>query len=266
MIGKRTLYSFAQFLELQEPAFSIVLLGKYAERHLSLTPAQLLSSLLSILKDLTEISLIRVLTEVVATQGDLRFRVNPRHRFDERMQDLTKCLLLDGYIIRDKQLVQSDPSIADAAPLEDDLIVALKSSGAPRRSEIIAKIEDSAAAFRAVPPDYNGALTNARVALETLAADVASSVPSQQGTPATYNPSKWGEVISFLHKNDEITTKEEKGLAGVYGFLSPGAHRPLGIPENQMTRLGRSFALNMCWFLLNNHLNRHRRAWPSGPA
>jgi len=28
----------------------------------------------------------------------------------------------------------------------------------------------------------------------------------------------------------------------------------VGIPEDQMTRLGRSFALNMCWFLLKNHL------------
>jgi hypothetical protein len=53
---------------------------------------------------------------------------------------------------------------------------------------------------------------------------------------------------------NEFTTEEEKGLAGVFGFLSPGAHRPVGIPEGQMTLLGRSFALNMCWFLLKNHL------------
>ena len=57
----------------------------------------------------------------------------------------------------------------------------------------------------------------------------------------------------------EITVEEEKGLAGVFGFLSPGAHRPVGIPEDQMTRLGRSFALNMCWFLLKNHLARSHR-------
>ena len=97
---------------------------------------------------------------------------------------------------------------------------------------------------------------NARVALETLAGDVAAHNASQQPTPATYNPSKWGEVLAFLRSSGEITVEEEKGLAGVFGFLSPGAHRPMGIPEDQMTRLGRSFALNMCWFLLKNHLLR----------
>ncbi len=36
MIEQRTRYSFAQFLELQEPMTSIVLLGKYSVQHLSL--------------------------------------------------------------------------------------------------------------------------------------------------------------------------------------------------------------------------------------
>jgi len=90
------------------------------------------------------------------------------------------------------------------------------------------------------------------LAIPCVAADVASR---QQG-PATYNPSRWGEVLAFLRSSGEITVEEEKGLAGVFGFLSPGAHRPVGIPEDQMTRLGRSFALNMCWFLLKNHLTR----------
>ena len=256
MIGKRTRYSFAQFLELQEPATSIVLLGKYSVQHLSLTRGQLLYGLLDTLRDLDDRTLMLALAEVVATSGDLRARVNPKYRFDERMHDLTQCLLLDGYIIQDKKLAQTDPSIADAAPLEDDLIDALENSGMPRAQAIIAKINDSAGAFRATPPDYNASLVNARVALETLAGDVASDVASQQRIPATYDPSRWGEVLAFLRSSGEITAEEERGLAGVFGFLSPGAHRPVGIPEDQMTRLGRSFALNMCWFLLKNHLAR----------
>ncbi len=253
MIGTRTRYSLAQFLELQEPMLSIVLLSKYGVQHLSLSPGQLLYGLLNELRGLDERPLMLVLAEVVATKGDLRARVNPKYRFDERMHDLTQCLLLDGYIVKDTKLVQIDPSIVDAAPLEDDLIVALQNSGAPRAQEIIAKIGDSAQAFRATPPDYNSTLVNARVALETLAADVAADVASRAQVPATYNPSKWGEVLAFLRTSGEVTPEEEKGLAGVFGFLSPGAHRPVGIPEDQMTRLGRSFALNMCWFLLKNH-------------
>jgi hypothetical protein len=61
-------------------------------------------------------------------------------------------------------------------------------------------------------------------------------------------------VIGFVKKAGEISQKEEQGLAGVYGFISEGAHRAVGISEEQMTRLGRTFALNMCWFLLQNHL------------
>ncbi len=256
MIGQRTRYSLAQFLELQEPAISIVLLGKYGVQHLSLSPGHLLQGLLNTLRALDDRTLMLLLTEVVATLGDLRVRVNPKYRFDERLHDLTQCLLLDGYIVQDRKLSQTDPSIADAAPLEDDLVLALQGSGAPRAQEIIAKIGDSAESFRATPPDYNAALVNARVALETLAVDVAADVASRTPGPASYNPAKWGEVIAFLRTSGEITLEEEKGLAGVFGFLSPGAHRPVGLPEDQMTRLGRSFALNMCWFLLKNHLAR----------
>jgi len=254
MIGLRTRYSLAHFLDLQEPAVSNVLLGKYGLHHISLTPRQLLDQLLDTLRSLDQRILMQVLSEIVTTSGDLRARVNPKYRFDERMHDLVQCLLLDGYLVQDKKLVQTDPSIADAAPLEDDLIGVLQSCGARCRVEIIAKINDSAAHFRASPPDYNASLVNARVALESLAVDVATDVASRTQSPATYNPSKWGEVIAFLRRSGEISIEEEKGLVGVFGFLSAGAHRPVGLPEDQMTRLGRSFALNMCWFLLKNHL------------
>jgi hypothetical protein len=260
MLGQRTRYSFVQFLELQEPMNLIVLVGKYGVQHLSLSQGQLLYGLLNTISDLEDRMLMLVLAEVVATTGDLRARVNQKYRFDERLHDLTQCLLLDGYVIEGRKLVQTDPAIAGVAPLEDDLIDALQNSGAPRAQKIIAKINDSAGAFRSTPPDYNASLVNARVALETLASDVAAHIASQQPTPATYNPSKWGEVLAFLRSSGEITVEEEKGLAGVFGFLSLGAHRPMGIPEDQMTRLGRSFALNMCWFLLKNHLLRIQ--WP----
>ena len=171
------------------------------------------------------------------------------------MHDLTQCLALDGYAIIEKKLTQMDPSIADVSPIDDDLIEALKTSGAPRKMEIIQKISDSAQAFRNNPPDYNALLTNARVALETLASDIAQHVPPGPGRPPV-NPAKWGDVLAHLRFADELTIEEEKGLAGVFGFLSPGAHRPVGIPEVQMARLGRSFALNMCWFLLQNHVVR----------
>ena len=41
MIGSRTRHSLAQFLELQEPAVSLVLLSNYGIQLLSLSPSQL---------------------------------------------------------------------------------------------------------------------------------------------------------------------------------------------------------------------------------
>lgn len=256
MLGVRTRSSLAQFLELQAPDLSIVLINKYANRMVSLYPAHLLTSLIEAIRGLDDRILLLVLGEIASTQSDLRARVSPKGRYDERWHDLRQCLLLDGYIVDGQAIVPTDPSITDAESSEDDLVAELRKSGPRRKDEIIAKIEDSASSFRAKVPDYNASLTNARIALETLAAEIASDVAAMQPDPVVA-PSKWGEVLTFLRRCGEITEAEEKGLAGVYGFLSAGAHRPLGIPEDQMARLGRSFALNMCWFLLKNHLARH---------
>ena len=128
MIGSRARHSLAQFLELQEPVVSIVMFSKYGAQHLSLSPGQLLYGLLNIVRGLDDRALMLALAEIVATQGDLRSRVNPKYRFDERLHDLTQCLLLDGYAVQKAKLVQVDPSIEDAAPLEDDLIIALLNS------------------------------------------------------------------------------------------------------------------------------------------
>ena len=109
----------------------------------------MLHGLLNTFRRLDDRVLLLVFTEIVATTGDLRARVNPKYRFAERMLDLTQCLLLDGYIVQVTKLAQIDRSIADAAPLENDLIVTLQNSGAPRALEIISKISDSAQALGA---------------------------------------------------------------------------------------------------------------------
>ena len=79
------------------------------------------------------------------------------------------------------------------------------------------------------------------------------AVTLQTGDTPSFDQTKWGSVIGFLRQVEFITQEEEKGLAGVYGFVSPGSHRPLGIPEEQMARLGRSLALGMCWFLVKSY-------------
>lgn len=187
MIGRRTRYSLAQLLEQQDPAIVEALLAKHEGRP-SLNHGTVMYDLLNAIHDLTDYQVLAVLAEVVATAGDLRTRISPKYRFDERMHDLTQCLALDGYKANDKRLCQTDPSITDAAPIDDDLIEALQGGGMAHGTEIIQKINDSAQAFRASPPDHNAALVNARVALETLAGDVAIDVA--HGAPLTCNLAK----------------------------------------------------------------------------
>jgi hypothetical protein len=228
MISQRTLASLAQHLEVQGIDRIEVLLRKYSVQ-VSFSKSTLLSELLDVLNTIDEHTILLILSEVIRTSKDLRAHAEKKYQFDTRMDDLTQCLLLDGYIIKEDQLVQSDPSIADAAPFEDDLIIALNNSGLPRSQEIISRINASTASFRNSPPDYNAALTNARVALETLAVDIAAEIAIQTSPSPSYNTSKWGEIIGFLKCANYITSEEEKGLAGVYGFISPGAHKPIGI-------------------------------------
>ncbi|WP_374417159.1 hypothetical protein [Ectopseudomonas oleovorans] len=254
MIGHRTRMSLVQLLAQQDQATVETLFVKHGVA-LQHRGAFFHEGLRQTMQGLGADQALAILVDVMGSRNDLRHGVSPKTRFDERFGDLERCLLLDGYELRVGTLLRTDPSLAEAPPIEDDLVAALLASQAPNREEIVRKIQDSAQAFRAAPPDYNASLTNARVALETLARDIAADlVPPGQLPP--YDASKWGAVVAFMRASGAITVEEEKGLAGVYGFVSPGAHRFVSIAEEHMTRLGRSLALNMCWFLLNNHVGR----------
>ena len=50
-----------------------------------------------------------------------------------------------------------------------------------------------------------------------------------------------------------ISKKEEEGLTGVYSFISKGAHKPVGLDEKEMARLGRSLAIGMSYFIIKCH-------------
>lgn len=115
--------------------------------------------------------------EVVRTQGDLRSRVNQKYRFDERFDDLARCLQLDGYKVEDKKVIPQDPSIPDTPPTEDELVEALGRSGLDSSEIIRRKLSESAEAFRRTPPNYNACMNDARVALESIVREIACRYP-----------------------------------------------------------------------------------------
>lgn len=235
-----------------DPQVSHVLFEKHG-LHLVTENTRLLYCIHNALRNQAELSGIHALVEeIVRTSGDLSTHINPKYKFNQRFEDLDRCLMLDGYFIRERRLIPLDPSIEDERPIEDDLVQEISASNLDEDCAIRGKLNDSAEAFRRIPPDLNACLTNARVAMEELAKRVASRRFPMD--PVPYDSTKWGSVIGYLRERDFFSIEEEKGLAGVYRFLSPGAHRPIGITEDQSCRLGRSLALSMSWYLVKRYI------------
>jgi len=249
MLSWRTKISLGQFLGLQ----SIQTVNTLLLKNGFTVPASGLSSyeVELVLLSASGEQLSSLFDEILRTQGTLRYEVSPRYRFDERFDDLQKCLLLDGFKIEERSLVAIEPTIDGAISPEDDLALELKKSGLPDQEEIVRLLNNSAEAFRKASPDYNACLSNARVALQTLATKVAQHWRSTH--PGSFDESKWGQVLAYLRTSGLITEQEEEVLSGVFTFVSPGAHTPVGLDEGEMTRLGRSLTTSMCYFLVKRH-------------
>lgn len=252
MLSNRSKLSLCQFLGLHERGFLRAILQKHNFPTRGWYPVEDIVDVLreSILPGGDD-QLHCLLGEILRTQGDMRSRVSPRYRYDERWTDLVACLELDGYRVEGQSLRTVDPTIEQAAPLEDDLTAEIKRSLLPEAPGIVQVLEKSANAYRQTPPDYNACLTDARVALQTLARDIARQ--RQAKHPGSFGESKWGEVLSYLRTSGFVTKKEEETLAGVFTFVSDGAHVPVGLTQQEMVRLGRSFVVGMCYFLVKRH-------------
>ena len=81
---------------------------------------------------------------------------------------------MDGFRIAEAALVTIEPTVRDQPSFDDDLEAALSASGLPDAPEVARLFGHSADAFRRADPDYNASLTDARVALQTLATTMAS--------------------------------------------------------------------------------------------
>lgn len=257
MLTRRTRISLAQFLErLPDDQLEALYEKCGLNWRASSSPFPYhgrLQGIRTIVEQASEDTLMVLLDEIVCTRGALRSRISPKYAFDERWTDLVRCLQLDGYQ-GDQQartIRPLDPTIAAAPPVEDDLSAELEKSGLPEAKAVRELFEKSAEAFRRRPPDYNAALSEARVALETLARGIARS--HQRQSPDPFDESKWGSILAYLRRSGFLTSEEEEGLAGVYGFVSPGAHRPVDTSKEEMVRLGRSLVALMLYFLVKRY-------------
>jgi hypothetical protein len=216
---------------------------------------QQLQWMTQVIPQLNEQQLGAVLEETLRMSGTLRAAYpGSKWHYDERMQDFELCAAIDGYRLepsamnggsKSYTLVAAEPTLAGTVAVEDDLTTALNASNLPDTANILALLNNSATAFAHQPPDYNACLAEARAALETLGISIARV---RGGAPAG-----WGQALLFLRQNGLITPEEEKGIAGVYGFVSFGAHQHVALTEQEMTRLGRSLIISVCYFLVKEH-------------
>jgi hypothetical protein len=251
MVSERTIYSLTQFLALHAQDFLCVLLTKHGLDGLSVRITSVVhDDLVRVLQAASENEIQNLLIEIGRTQADLRARIDP-YRFDERYKDLQRCLELDGYCLNTDGLIVLDSSVVDASALDDILKIDLRASGLSNFHQIVQKLDDSAKAFCGSPPNFNACLNDARVAMETLASSIAQVRQTQHA--GFFDPTKWGSIISYFRVTDFITGEEERGLVGVFGFVSPASHRPIGLSDQEMARLGRSFVEGMCWFLVKRY-------------
>ena len=243
IVTKRTKFSLCQLLDLFDQDVVHVLLEKHGIRVWGYSQTDLSEAL----SEADQGSIETLIGEVVRTNGDLRNRVSPRYRFDERWSDFEKCLLLDGFKIQENQILTLEPVIEGAQPLEDDLTNELEASDLPSTDEIIRLIRLSAESFRKSTPDYNACLTHARIALETIVRTIARS----RGLKIEEQDRKaWGNSLSHIKSVGFVTNKEEAAIASTYTFISDGAHTPVGFTENEFTRFGRNLAMSVCYFIV----------------
>lgn len=242
IITKRSKYSLCQFLDLFAQDVVQILL----EKHGITTWGYSQTEIGDVLSETEQHSIAALIVEVVNTSGDLRNRVSPRYRFDERWSDFEKCLLLDGYKIKEKTVLRIEPVIDGVEPLEDDLIEELEASGLELTDEINKNIKLSAESFKKSTPDYNACLSHARIALETIVRTIATThgLENNQGSKA------WGKSLSHIRGKGVLTTKDENTISSTYTFISDGAHIPVGFSEEEFVRFGRNLAMAMCYFIV----------------
>jgi hypothetical protein len=262
MIGERTRISLAQYLALQGNESLDLLFRKQGLRAEWETwrdhagSGSVRAALVNLLSDLAPDRLLAVLEEIASTEADMREWAGGSwgdglQAYSSRWRDLRKCLALDGYEIGEGHVRAVEPELPGAAGMEDALTAEVHRSGLPSANGILALVEQSANAFLQSPPNYNACLSNARAAVQTLATEIAQARQAKVG--GAFQADKWGQVLEYLRTSGLIAKTHEDLVSAVYTFISPGAHTPIALSQEEMVRLGRGMAVSIGYFLVKLH-------------
>ena len=194
-----------------------------------------------------------LVAELVTQRNQLRHSAPTRHVFDTRVEDLQRWLFHDGWSIDETGgLAAVDTAVEEATGVRDLLADELAASGLDGDNALRGALNDAAQAFRAIPPDFNESTTKVRIVLETIARRSAPAIATRQGVAPPADT--WGAALVFLRTAAQlISVQEEQTVAAMYTLISPGAHRPTGLTDEEWARLARTFALSAAFFLLRKY-------------
>jgi len=206
---------------------------------------------LRVLKTAQSDSVNSLVSEIIREKGAVRADAPTKHVFDGRWREIERWLLHDGWVIEDGQLVRLTPGAEEATGIRDKLLEELGSSDLDNDGAIRKCIEDSAKSFMKEPPDYNDSTTKVRIALETIARRAATKLAAAKSV--AYPEDKWGKALECLKIAGVLEPNEEEIMARVYTFISPGAHVPAGITDEEWARLARTFGLSSSYFIFKKY-------------
>jgi hypothetical protein len=193
-----------------------------------------------------------MLVELLENNLILRSAAPDKDAFDIGVENIRRWVLLDGWNVEGGTLVRETPMAEDVTGIRDRLVQDLAACDLDNDNAIRLVLEGSSKDFVAQPPDVNGSITKARIALETVARRAAKQIATTRAVNAPED--KWGKAIEFLRAQGVIEQPEEEILTRVYTFVSPAAHIPAGVTGEEWARLARTFAVSSAYFLLRKYM------------
>ena len=236
----RTRGALAQVFDSLYPKTVSTLLYKH-------TGYQLETSNLDAARELDDDLFEPIATELIVDESAICEHAPATHVFDRAVKELRRWLLHDGWTTEDRELVRLAPAAEEVTGIRDKLIEEIALSGLDGDDGIRQALDHSSDSFASDPPDYNGAITNVRIALETLARRAAEETGEIVDN--------WGRSLHVLRNAEVIDPEEEQVLTRVYKFISDGAHKPRGIGDQEWATLARTFGIGSVYFLLHKFLS-----------
>lgn len=204
------------------------------------------------MQDATQDQLRDMITELLTHNKHIRHTAKTEENFDCAIEELERWVLLDGWKAENGTLIRVSPAAEESTGIRDKLIEDIKQSNLDPNGEIECAINKSSTNFTSASPDFNGSIANIRIALETVVKRSAENIAIKAGKAQIF---KWGSAIQYLREKNVIGTDEENVLTNIYTFISPGAHVPKGLSDEEWARLARTYGLSSAYFVLRKYLS-----------